>query len=514
MSLKNRIHRPWRESLGDKAALWRGGLHGFERETFRLSGNGLPAASTHQELFGPASRTPLESAGQSAAQIDRFRGSEAEKARLRRLLPTALTLDFSDQQIELVSSPRSDIAAAEADISLLLRFVAGELDRYAGAELLWAYPQPPLFSETDLSAIRVADFGTEPDARYKEQYRQQLVLRYGKAKQSWTSVHYNFSLDKRLFEDVSLSSCDTYVHLGRNLWRRFWLLELLFGCTPRVSDFYVRQVQQHFAAGRVSLAKPPWLAGALHSHFAYGYRSSEQQMQFLDYSDSCAYWQSIERITQTESAFFRRLQQSGKSLSSSKLIQDSRELYMPFRLKQLHVHGNESWQKEGCLVDYLELRILDIDPHFDARHYSGIYLPSIYLSHLLLLYCALLEAPPLEHEELLRCARREQYVLSRGQDLKGLPPAWQEEARTLLGELGELAGLLGLPQQYGAVLDDSMEALQHNALRSRLMSQRLSEQEETAAAGREAMLAHSRAWTHFLQQAGGREAEHLGEKGT
>ena len=151
----------WRESLRDKIPLWRGGLHGFERETFRLSAeSGLPSDLPHEQLFA---RSLQEE------QIRRFCGSEPERARLQELLPHALTLDFSDQQLELISPPHPQIA--EADISLLLRFVAGELSGCNGQgnneELLWAYSQPPIFEPDGLEAIRVARFGNDEDAQRK-----------------------------------------------------------------------------------------------------------------------------------------------------------------------------------------------------------------------------------------------------------------------------------------------------------------------------------------------------------
>ncbi|WGK69127.1 hypothetical protein P0082_11685 [Candidatus Haliotispira prima] len=473
--------------MTDKAALWRGGLHGFERETFRLDAStGSPGAAGHAQLFGQEGR-------QTELQTERFLGSEGEKARLRELLPNALTLDFSDQQIELVSPPHPDIAEAEADIALLLRFVAGELQQQNSGEVLWACSQPPLFSPQDLSAIRIADFGDDPNAEYKEKYREQLVLRYGKAKQSWTGVHYNFSLDPHLFDDLKNSPCETYLHMARNLWRNFWLLELLFGCTPSLSPFYIEQIREHFAGGGVSLAPPPGQAGSLHSHFGYGYRSFEQQMQNLDYSHPCAYWQSVERIAQTESRFFRRLRRN-HGPGNINLIQDSRELYTPFRLKQLHAHGNECWEKDSCLVDYLELRILDIDPIFDRQHYSGIHLPSVYLAHLLFLHSTLIDSPMLGPKELRKCARREQYIVSQGRNLRTLPPEFRQQAGILLEELGELANLLGFPQAYTSVPEDSLKALETGRFR-------VTEVLETLESEQAPLLRHSTAWTEFLQNA-------------
>ena len=480
--MKNKIHGIWRESLADKTELWRQGLHGFERETFRLDGlSGVPAATSHEQIFAQ----PLQS-----GQIARWRGSEAEKVRLRELLPHALTLDFSDQQIELVSVPHGDIASAEADIALLLRFVSEELQRQGQGEILWAFSQPPLFTPKDMSAIRVADFGDDPDAAYKEAYREQLVLRYGKAKQSWTGVHYNYSLDLRLFEDVDTCACETYVHMGRNLWRNYWLIQLLFGCTPSVSDFYAQEVWQHSAKGGGGLAAPPRGATSLHSHFGYGYRSPEQQLQYLDYSDPYAYWQSVERMAKTESRFFRRLSQHAP-LNSDRLIQDSRELYAPFRLKQLHAHGNECWDKHSCLVDYLELRILDIDPLFNREYYSGIYLPSAYFAHLLLLHSTLLDSPPLLFAELLRCARREQYIISQG---LRLPPAHDlyEQATVLLDELGELASILGLPQVYSQVVRQAQKDLGQRHFRGHIYHEQFTPEPAV-------LLRHSRSWTKFLQ---------------
>ena len=474
----------WRESLRDKTTLWCSGLHGFERETFRLAAqNGLPSNLHHEQLF------PLSVQDE---QIRRFRGSESERARLRKLLPHALTLDFSDQQLELISPPHAQIADAEADIALLLRFVAGEL--YCGQphnerEMLWAYSQPPIFGPDGLAAIRVARFADDADAQRKEEYREQLMLRYGKAKQSWTGIHYNFSLDLRLFEDTAFSAYQGYVHLARNLWRNFWLLELLFGCTPNLSPFYVEQVQRHFALGGVSVAPPPKWASCLHAHFAYGYRSAGQQMQYLNYNYPCAYWQSVGQMAEVESRFFGRLQRH-LPLSGTRLVQDSRELYAPFRLKQLHCHGDECWEKEDCPVDYLELRIFDIDSSFGSGHYSGIYLPGVYLAHLLLLHSALLESPPLGREELLRCTQREQYVASRG--LGKLPPKLLQRAAVLLDELGELAGLIGLPEEYTDAVRAAIQALKNGRFRAVELNAELE-------GGRENLLRHSLAWTQFLQ---------------
>ncbi|MEM9423198.1 MAG: hypothetical protein AAF975_00240 [Spirochaetota bacterium] len=466
----------WRGSLNDKAALWRSGLHGFEREVFRLvAANGRPAAHTHEELFSEARQR------RQIATSSTF--SRSEQKRLQELLPRALTLDFSDQQLELVSPPHPTIAAAADDIALLLRFAAQGLPQKAGEEeLLWAFSQPPLFGPEDLAAVRLARFGSSPDAAYKETYRRQLLLRYGKAKQSWTGIHYNFSLDLRLFEGERISPCMAYVHLGRNLWRVLWLLELLYGCTSAVPQFYARQTQEHFARGGVRLAPPSPYAGSLHADTYYGYRSFEQQAQFLDYSHPCAYWQSIEAMAKVSSPFFAAL-----DLENTRLIQDSRELYTPFRLKQLHAHGDECWEKDECLVDYLELRIIDIDPL--SPHDSGIYLNAIYLAHLLLVYSAITESPPLGRAELLGCFEREQIAAGSGRK----PEPLLKEALALLGELEELGSLLGFAAPYSEALAEAQGFLQSGKTRAAQFAAQ-------GTAERGGMLATSAAWTKRLQQ--------------
>ncbi len=475
MNFKDRICAPWHERIHEQTILWRGGLHGFERELFRLeAATGLPSKTTHDQLF---------SESKQSKQIEHFRGSNAEKSRLRELLPRALTLDFSDQQIELIGQPHAQIANAEADIALLLRFVAGELERQQTKELLWAFSQPPLFSAEALAAVRLASFGMAEDAEHKEQYRKELLFRYGRAKQSWTGVHYNFSLEPYLFKDLEISPCKTYVHLARNLWRNLWLLELLYGCTPSLPAFYVEQIQKHFAKGGKSLAAPSPNAFSLRSDVNYGYRSPEQQQQYLDYSHPCAYWQSIEYIATVPSPFFGKL-----GLSNTNIIQDSRELYVPFRLKQLHCHGDECWDKETGLADYIELRILDIDPFYSEANYSGIYLPSIYLSHLLLLHSALLEAPALGREELLRCTKREQYVASQG---KILSKQLEIEAHILLDELGEICNLLGFPPIYSEAVQNAEKILKERCFRAVEFSNKFTMEAKV-------LQAHSQDWTDFL----------------
>ena len=476
MSLQKRIRQVWRNSLQDNAVLWRSGLHGFERELFRLDAStGIPAATTHKQLFAEHKQYQ---------QVQQFYGNEYEKLRLGELLPHALTLDFSDQQIELVSKPHREIEQAEADISLLLRFVAGELKQQKYSEILWAFSQPPLFGPEGLDAIRIADFSNTLNAEDKEAYRKQLLLRYGKAKQSWTSIHYNFSFDLRLFHELEISPCETYAYLARNLWRNFWLIELLFGCTPSLSDFYIEQVQKHFAKGGIKTTTPSAHATSLHSNSEYGYRSFEQQLQYLDYSTPKAYWQSIQNIAQTESDFFRNL-----GLDNTNLIQDSRELYIPFRLKQLQTHGNESWYEKSHLVDYLELRILDIDPFFNDDSYSGIYSPSIYLAHLLILHSTIIEAPPLDTNELLRCAKYEQYVVNQGRKPS---KELQENAYKLLEELGELSSLLGFSQNYFNAIQNAKQILREGRFRSVEFVQQFNMEPNH-------LLTYSREWTELLQ---------------
>ncbi len=173
------------------------GSFGLERETLRITSDGLLAQTPH----------PFD---------DKL-----------------ITRDFCENQLELVSPVCSDIDGLFDEIYRIDNSI--RLKILQNREYLWLNSNPPHFeNEND---IPVANF--YGDEISKREYREKLARRYGKRLMMYSGIHFNFSFSNEFLESICPTSEDFsqfkntfYFKLFKQLCLHSWLLVLLSAASP------------------------------------------------------------------------------------------------------------------------------------------------------------------------------------------------------------------------------------------------------------------------------------------
>src|SRR5258708_12975593 len=168
MTLRNAVDKTFERRLaglinsGERAIL-RGGRKGVEKESLRVSPDGVIARTRHPEALG----APLTN--------------------------EHITTDFSESLIELVTPPFGETWELLQYLCDIHQFVY----RHLHDELLWATSMPCAINGD--ASIPLALFGSSNVGRMKTAYRNGLSVRYGRTLQPISNSHFNYSLTPPFF---------------------------------------------------------------------------------------------------------------------------------------------------------------------------------------------------------------------------------------------------------------------------------------------------------------------------
>jgi glutamate--cysteine ligase len=420
-----------RLAAADLAGLVRGGLRGVERECLRVTPDGHIAHTPHPVALGSALTNPF------------------------------ITTDYSEALLEFVTPPANTNWETVQFLCDLHQFSAASL----GDELIWPLSMPGVIrSEAD---IPLARFGTSHAGTMKTVYRRGLGYRYGRYMQAIAGIHYNYSLPDdfwpiyRDFEQGGgeLQDFRSSVYLGvvRNVRRLDWLMLYLFGASPAVC--------RSFLKGRDARLEELDDATLFGSHATslrmsdLGYRNSAQADLVVSANSLDDYVGDLVRATHTTRPEFERIgvKVDGvyRQLNAFQL-QIENEFYSTIRPKRVIQPGERptaALRRGG--VQYVELRALDISP-FDP---VGINQRQLRFLETFLIYCLLLESPPISRQEqehidvnhglVARQGRDPALALHRG----GGSVPLREWARDICKSLEAVARLLDPEGQLGHLAD-------------------------------------------------------------
>lgn len=374
------------------------GQHGLERETLRANQDGTLALSPHPR-----------------AMSDPFTDPQ-------------ITTDFSESQLEFITAPHNTIEAALDELTEIHQRAVGTLEN---DELLWPSSMPCALP--DSKQIPVAQYGDDPKAQSKSIYRNGLANRYGKYVQTLCGVHYNMSFSEDLWAllhatfgtEVPLQDFKNQSTLGlvRTFIRKRWLLAYLLGATPYRHESYDCQKMSQFEMDR---------SVALRLSQCGYHNPEEVKILYNDFADHLA---SIETAMSTPHAPYRKFGGPPAQLND-RLLQIANEYYFPIRMKPTpHDEGFLEGLKETG-VSYVELRILDVNPHTP----TGVDVMSLRFSHLFMLYCWLQASPSLLEEQQVADKRQEEAAV-RGRF--GLPLEYQQTGAEMLSDMATIAVHMG-----------------------------------------------------------------------
>ena len=144
---------------------------GLEKESLRVAADGSLSKQRHPKALGSA------------------------------LTHKAITTDFSEAQLELITGVHDSADACLSELTEIHNFVHANLEN----ELLWPSSMPCILG-TENDAIPIGQYGSSNIGQTKTVYRRGLGNRYGRLMQTISGIHYNFSVPDTLWQRLGINS--------------------------------------------------------------------------------------------------------------------------------------------------------------------------------------------------------------------------------------------------------------------------------------------------------------------
>lgn len=353
-------------------------LFGLEKESLRVSQQGILANNNHPKPLGAALTNPK------------------------------ITTDYAESQLELITQPYSSPVLALQELFETHCYVYSVLNPQ---QVLW-----PLSIPGNLPAprdINIAKYGKSVAAQFKELYRLGLSYRYGKTMQLISGIHFNFSFGKEFWQ-AYFTHClhkphwnqddvdEAYIHIIKNYLRISWLVSYLFGASPVINkDFITKDIAV------ANYLKPfkdkTYLAEygiTVRESNNLGYHNKDNLDLLIDYNSINNYANSLLKAISTEDKDFLEL---GKYRSNKPIqincnrLQIENEYYGKIRPKpDINIREMPLYKAlKNHGISYIELRNIDLNPYKPI----GIDYEQCLLLELIINYCLFRESPELSIKE-------------------------------------------------------------------------------------------------------------------
>ncbi|HEY9033242.1 MAG TPA: glutamate--cysteine ligase [Pseudomonadales bacterium] len=357
--------------LGALSALQRG----LEKESLRVDDNGHLALTDHPPALGSALTHPK------------------------------ITTDYSEALLEFITPVSTSISDCLQCLTDIHQFTAHQLA--SQQEMLWTASMPCRLGPAN--DIPVARYGPSNVGTMKTIYRIGLGHRYGRAMQTISGIHYNFSLSDKFWaryqpllgdnQPLSQFKTEQYFGLMRNFRRLAPLLVYLTGSSPALCKSFLQGHDGHHLDTLDDKTLYREYATSLRMS-DLGYQSNAQKALFVCYNSLDNYIRTLRHgITETYPPYqaigLKDGQGHYRQLNTA-LLQIENEFYSTIRPKRVTASGEapiNALRRGG--VEYIEVRCLDVNP-FTA---CGIDAETLRFVDVFLLYCLLEPSPPLAGDE-------------------------------------------------------------------------------------------------------------------
>lgn len=363
-----------------------------------------------------------------------FRGIERETLRIKKngnfsqnkhpfsigspLTHQWITTDFSENLLEFITPKSNKIDDVLSFLKDLHCFVASKIKN----ERLWPFSIPYCYDiQTN---IQIAEYGCSNMGKIKNIYRRGLKNRYGDLINTVSGVHYNFSLPIKFWENYRKTNGKNnnvdyvsagYLNLIRNYYRFGWIIPYLFGASPAVSSFFLKNKNQkyEFKKNQENIFYLPWATSLRLSNI----RSTNQKIIDLNimFNDLESYLQSLKNAIEKPSEEFINIGLKDKKGNfkqlNTNILQMENELYTQIRPKRNKKYGEtliDALKNRG--IEYVEIRSLDINPFSSV----GISKNQILLLDLFLIWCALIDAPKMNKTNFLLSTENWEKIIFEG----------------------------------------------------------------------------------------------------
>ncbi len=352
----------------NQGALLRKGLKGVEKESLRLSSDGLIANTNHPSYLGSALTHPY------------------------------ITTDYSEALLEFITPPFSDFAETLTFLNEVHRFVHSNLN----GEILLSTSMPCGIDGDE--SIRIAEYGSSNIGRMKHLYRKGLCRRYGRSMQAIAGIHFNYSVPETLWPMLKALKksqlklvdfvADAYFGLIRNFLYQGWVLVYLFGASPAVSKQYFKNRPELMGQFKAFDGETLYASHATSLRMSdIGYYSKNQAGLDIDYNSLTAYTESLRAATETPLSDYQNIGVKRDNVYlqlNANILQIENEFYNSIRPKQPIQSGEKpslALKQRG--IHYIEIRSLDVNPFAPTGidEQQGLFLEAF------LIHCLLQESP-------------------------------------------------------------------------------------------------------------------------
>lgn len=388
---------------------------GLEKECLRVDNQGRLAKTLHPETLGSSLMHPM------------------------------ITTDYSEALLEFITPPTTHSNELFKNLTNIHQYAYHCLDQ----ELLWSCSMPCALPREE--EIPIAQYGRSNLGMLKHIYRQGLGLRYGRMMQTIAGIHYNFSLPLAFWapyhdliqskEPLQAFISEQYLVLIRNYLRFGWLVVLLFGSSPAVSNTFFQDKKPNLTAWREDTFIGDFATSLRLSDL--GYHNRVQSRLSISYNTYPEYLETLKKAVQTKAAEYNFRTDESYCQLSDNLLQLENEHYAFIRPKR--VVGGErmltAMQKHG--IEYIEVRSIDVNPFIPI----GCDPHTVYFLDAFLISCLLMDSPPISHTEYPLIAYNYQTIATSG----------RKPELCLLDSSGKSRNL----QSWSIELLDRVEAVAH-----------------------------------------------------
>ncbi|AFA41353.1 gamma-glutamate-cysteine ligase [Wigglesworthia glossinidia endosymbiont of Glossina morsitans morsitans (Yale colony)] len=361
---------PW---IKENSEIFKIIFRGIERETLRVDYDGNISKTLHPKLFG----SPLTH--------------------------NWITTDFAESLLELITPVNKNIENMINFLQDLHKFVTNNLHH----EFLWPMSMPCKI-KNELS-ILIAQYGNSELGKIKNIYRFGLKNRYGARVQIISGIHYNISFSKKFWNEyhvfckkdsIKMVSSEGYLNLIRNYYRLGWIMTYYFGASPVVHSSFLKKinVKLPFKKNKYGDIYLPYATSLRLSEI--GYINKVQKKIKIKFNNLTEYIEALFKATQTPYSKYQKIgiKKNKRYLQlNTNLLQKVNELYTPIRPKRtLKINESLFHALHSKGIEYVEIRSLDINPFSPI----GLKKHQIYFLDLFLIWCILVQSPPISNTEL------------------------------------------------------------------------------------------------------------------
>ncbi|AGF48088.1 glutamate--cysteine ligase [Candidatus Kinetoplastibacterium oncopeltii TCC290E] len=361
-----------------------------------------------------------------------------------------VTTDYSEALLELITGTNNSVDSLIKELTSIHNFVYSSLNN----EMLWHNSIPELSSKKD-SEIPIAWFGKNNIGMYKHVYRKGLAKRYGRKMQCISGLHYNFSLNNEILENLNCKdknqknfNSQCYFNLMRNFIRYSWLIVYLFGSTPAISVDLIKNNINIDDLAKID-SKTVYLPYATSLRVSkLGYYSKVQSKLDISYNNLEEFltglyeaimkpWPGYQNIGTNYGEDWIQL--------NTNILQIENEYYSMIRPK-CSINNNDrlinGLKQNG--VQYVEVRCLDID----LESSIGISIETCRFLDSFLLFCAIEDSPIFIKNEYKEHYENFSNVAYRGREpsllikKKGSTVPLKQFSTELITKIGDVASLL------------------------------------------------------------------------